>query len=176
MPKPSPGHEPDPMAGIVDRLLAQLPGLQSQPEASRNPIPRQATPLGAPAVVVRVHSTPQAQVIAAWLRVLLGLTLGVMMAGWPYSRTCGLPLFGYLGAVLTVILAGWWAAIASWRHRAALAHVVSLIVVFYGIMLAAAELLPRTGYAVDRATWQCNDAASTPTWTASTTQSVRISI
>lgn len=89
------------------------------------------------------------------MRVLLGLTLGVMMAGWPYLRTCGFPLFGYLCAITTVIVAGGWAAVAAWRYRVALAHIVSLIIVFYGIMLVTAELLPRTGYATDHATWQC---------------------
>jgi hypothetical protein len=83
-----------------------------------------------------------------------------MMAGWPYLRTCGFPLFGYLGAVVTVIMAGGWAAVASWRYRSALAHVVSLILVFYGMTLVVAELLPRTGYAVDQATWQCEDVVS----------------
>jgi hypothetical protein len=43
---------------------------------------------------------------------------------------------------------------------------VSLFIIFYGIVLAAAELLPRTGYATDHAVWQCEEA----------TQSVRISI
>jgi hypothetical protein len=87
--------------------------------------------------------------------VLLGLSLGVMLAAWPYLQTCGEPLLGYLGAVCTVVTAGGWAAVAAWRHRAGLAHIVSLILVFYGIMLAAAVVLPRTGYAVDQATWVC---------------------
>jgi hypothetical protein len=68
-----------------------------------------------------------------------------------------MPLAGYLGAVVTVILTGGWAASAAWRYRASLAHIVSLIIVFYGIVLAAAELLPRTGYAVDHADWQCEE-------------------
>jgi hypothetical protein len=89
--------------------------------------------------------------------VLLGLALGVMMGGWPYLRTCGLPLAGYLGAVVTVTLSGGWAASAAWKYRAGLAHVVSLIIMFYGVLLAAAELLPRTGYASDRATWGCEE-------------------
>jgi hypothetical protein len=67
---------------------------------------------------------------------------------------------GYLGAILTIILGGGWAAVSAWRYRASLAHVLSLIILFYGIMMAAAELLPRTGYAVDHATWECADAGS----------------
>jgi hypothetical protein len=124
-----------------------------------------------PAIVV------QGQPLGAWIRVLLALALGMTMAGWPYLRTCGLPLFGYLGAVGIVVVAGGWAAVASWRHRIALAHVVSLVLVLYGVMLGLAELLPRIGYAVTHATWQCNDSAFFPLWTASHwIQSVRISI
>jgi hypothetical protein len=68
-----------------------------------------------------------------------------------------MPLAGYLGAVATIILSGTWGASAAWKYRASLAHIVSLFILFYGIVLAAAELLPRTGYAVDRAVWQCEE-------------------
>jgi hypothetical protein len=85
-----------------------------------------------------------------------------MIAWWPYPRSCGFPLVGYLGAVTTIMLAGGWAAVAAWRYRASLAHIISMILVLYGIMLGAAELLPRTGYAVDHATWECQDTASPP--------------
>jgi hypothetical protein len=166
MPKPSPGPKPDPMAGVVDRLLAQLPGLHNEPSMSAAR-PRAAGQWTAPVSLAHTESASQSQLIGVWVRVLLGLAVGVMMgAGWPYPRACGLPLVGYLGAVVTVIVAGAWAASAAWRYRASLAHIVSLIILFYGIVLAAAELLPRTGYAVDHADWQCEE----------TTQSVRISI
>jgi hypothetical protein len=95
--------------------------------------------------------------VGVWTRIVLGLALSVMMGGWPYSRACGLPLAGYLGAVLAVILAGSWAAMAAWKYRAGLAHIVSLLILFYGVVLAAAELLPRAGYSVDRATWGCEE-------------------
>jgi hypothetical protein len=159
MPKPSPGHEPDPMASVVDRLLAQLPGLQGQPDLSRT-APRQVGQYATTVSTMRDQSASQRQLLGVWGRVLLGLALGVMMAGWPYLRTCGFPLVGYLGAVVTVIMSGGWAAVASWKYRSALAHLVSLILVVYGITLVVAELLPRTGYAVDQATWQCQEAAS----------------
>jgi hypothetical protein len=83
-----------------------------------------------------------------------------MMAAWPYGRSCGLPLLFYLGAILIVIVSGAWAAAASWRYRIGLAHIVSLTVLLYGITIAAAELLPRTGYAVNHASWQCDDLPS----------------
>lgn len=144
------------MAGVVDRLLAQLPGLQSEP-ARAGVRPRvAAAQWSTPGVTARTEPASQSQ-LGVWARVLLGLALGVMMAAWPYLKTCGVPLAGYLSAVLTVILSGLWAATAAWRYRAGLAHVVSLLILFYGILLAGAEVLPRIGYAVDRATWECPD-------------------
>ena len=68
-----------------------------------------------------------------------------------------MPLAGYLGAVGTIILSGAWGASAAWKYRASLAHIVSLFIIFYGIVLAAAELLPRTGYAAAHAVWQCEE-------------------
>ena len=157
MPNPSPGPKPDPMAGVVDRLLAQLPGLHSEPHVT----PARSRPGGqwtTPVSMARTASASQSQLIGAWARVLLGLAVGVTIgAGWPYSRTCGMPLAGYFGAVVTIILSGAWGASAAWKYRASLAHIVSLFIIFYGIVLAAAELLPRTGYAVDHAVWQCEE-------------------
>jgi hypothetical protein len=47
----------------------------------------------------------------------------------------------------------------TWRHRAARAHTLSLLIVLWGLVLAAVEVLPRTGYArpsADRpAAWAC---------------------
>jgi hypothetical protein len=63
----------------------------------------------------------------------------------------------YLGAILTIVLTGAWAATTSWRYRASLAHILSLILMFYGTLLGMAELLPRSGYAVEHATWQCSE-------------------
>jgi hypothetical protein len=163
MSKPPPHREPDPMASVVDRLLAQLPGLQGDSMAARSAprAPAQSTATTTPFRVQYVsQSTTPGEVIALWGRVVLGLALGITMAAWPYLRTCGFPLFGYLCAVLTVIVAGTWAAVAAWRYRSGLAHVISLVLVLYGVMLVTAELLPRIGYAVDHATWQCQEAPS----------------
>jgi hypothetical protein len=151
------------MASVVDRLLAQLPGLQQSPRSARTSSYPAVTSTY-PGVTSTVVATPirapeitPKQWIGVWGRVFLGLALGVMLAGWPYMRSCGFPLLGYLGAVLTVILSGLTAAAAAWRHRLGLAHVVALVIVLYGFTLCAAELLPRTGYAVKHATWWCND-------------------
>ena len=157
MPNPSPDRKPDPMAGVVDRLLAQLPGLQGEPHRPVN-TSRQTN------VVIASRSQPERDLLGPWARLLLGLALGTMIVWWPYSKSCGFPLVGYLGAIVTIILSGGWAAVASWRYRARLAHIISLILMFYGAMLGAAELLPRTGYAVDHATWGCHEVSSYMAW------------
>jgi hypothetical protein len=97
-----------------------------------------------------------------WFRLLLALSLGVMMGWWPYPRDCGFQLCSYLAAVGTVVMAGMWAASASWRVRHGLAHTLALILVFYGLILVGSELLPRTGYAIKSATWGCPDSAAAP--------------
>jgi hypothetical protein len=86
---------------------------------------------------------------------LLGTALGGVMAQWPYPHGCGWPLLGYLGAVATVMLTGAWIAFASWKLRSGPAHILSLILFFWGIVLAAEQVLPRIGYAADRASWRC---------------------
>lgn len=159
MPKPTPprGPQHDPMAGVVDRLLAQLPGLQGQPEPARAPAMRSSSSFGPMNIVPRPEVSPQRRMLGMWFRVALALSLAVTMGWWPYNRSCGFPLLGYLSAVTTVIVAGIWAAMASWRVRSGLAHTIALILVLFGFVLAGSELLTRNGYAVDRATWQCED-------------------
>ena len=90
-----------------------------------------------------------------WLRVVLGLTLALAMTQWPYLHRCGLNLFLYCGAIVTVIVAGVWSGVSSWYRRLALAHVLSVLVVLWGLVLAARETLPRIGYAQETATWLC---------------------
>ena len=125
------------MSGVVDRLLAQLPGLQGEAPSPRA-ISHQGASFGSSSSIHTVPP-PMEDLLGPWARLLLGLALGTMMAWWPYPRTCGFPLAGYLTAVFTVVLGGGWAAVSAWRYRASLAHVLSLILVFYGMMLVAAE-------------------------------------
>jgi hypothetical protein len=156
----------DPMASVVDRLLAQLPGLQpDRPEArgSRPRPPELRAGSVSFATPIRTDMGPS-RVLATWARVVLALTLGLMLARWPYSQVCGLPLLGYLSAVAVLIVAAGAGAAAAWRTRSALAHVVALVVMFYGTALAMAELLPRTGYAARHATWQCSGSSGSPHW------------
>jgi hypothetical protein len=163
MPKPPPQRvpPPDPMAGVVDRLLAQLPGLQDGNQPARTPA-RGNEPVSVATSARRNGAGTERPRLSMWIRVLLGLTLAVTMGSWPYSRDCGLPLFSYFGAVSMVLLAGIWAAFASWRQRSALAHVISLTLIFYAILLAGSELLPRTGYATEHASWTCDYIGGNP--------------
>jgi len=76
---------------------------------------------------------------------------------WPYANRCGVGLAGYLVAVLVVAAAGWWTAVTTWRARAGRAHVLALMLVAWGLILTAIEILPRVGYAADpaRISWGC---------------------
>jgi hypothetical protein len=86
------------------------------------------------------------------------------MTVWPYFRECGLPLFGYLGALAAVLLAGGWIAVTAWQLRNGVAHILALILLFWGLMLTADQLLSRTGYAAAPATWMCDAPDSGPGW------------
>ena len=97
--------------------------------------------------------------LGVMLRLLLAIALGVGMAFWPYPARCGAGLFGYLAATGVLVTAGLWSAIWSWRHRSHRAHIVSLLLVLWGGTLAAAEVLPKLGYAIPSedhpAAWMC---------------------
>ncbi len=114
-------------------------------------------------------TTPQREAIAdkqsrtstfgVMVRLLLSVALGVGMIFWPYQARCGLGLLAYLLAVVVLIGAGGWSAVWAWRHRAGKAHVLSLLIMLWGTILGAQEILPRVGYAIptlDRPNvWEC---------------------
>jgi hypothetical protein len=143
-----------------DKELAQIDKLiaagRAEPPAA--PAPAASAPAAARGRAepeVRPGSRPRA-ILFTWLRLLLGLLLGVAITQWPYAHGCGVALFGYLVAVAGVIVAGVWSAISSWRTRSALAHALSLALFCWGGVLAAREVLPRVGYARASATWLCH--------------------
>lgn len=90
-----------------------------------------------------------------WMRALLAAGLGVAVLQWPYANECGAMLYLYCGVVASVLVTGGWAATWSWRLRIAPAHLLSLIAIFWGIVLAAEQVLPRIGYAPFPQTWTC---------------------
>ncbi|HYV98829.1 MAG TPA: hypothetical protein VE967_15345 [Gemmatimonadaceae bacterium] len=91
------------------------------------------------------------------LRVGLAVAVAVAVPFWPYASRCGLWLIGFLGTVAAIIVAGSWAAVSTWRARAPRLHLAALLVVAWGLTLAAHEVLPRIGYAKDeaRVAWVC---------------------
>jgi hypothetical protein len=93
-------------------------------------------------------------------RLMLAVVLGLAMLFWPYSARCGPGLFAFLFASGMVVVGGVWSAVWTWRHRSAQAHILSLLLVVWGLVLAGLEILPRTGYATPTtqhpATWMCS--------------------
>lgn len=153
----------DPLADEIDALLKKLPHAEPEPSASKPAAPRQPAPAPnrAPPAVPR----PSARAVGrpplgVWAQVGAGVLLAAALTQWPYGAACGWGLLGYGSAVTAMLIVGGWCATEAWRARLAAAHVVSLIVVFWGIALAAEVILPRIGYAADAATWRC--AAEVP--------------
>ena len=109
----------------------------------------------APAAVRAGAPVTRGAALATWIRVGLGVALAAGMTQWPYFHACGTSLFLYLGAIGVLGLSGVWGALSSWRHRKGLAHTISLLVLVWAGILAAATILPRTGYATRSAEWWC---------------------
>ncbi len=85
--------------------------------------------------------------LGAAARLFLVLALGGAISLWPYARSCGAGLFAFIGIEAMLVVGGIWVATHSWRHRLPRIHVLALIVALGGLVLIAAELLPRVGYA-----------------------------
>lgn len=85
--------------------------------------------------------------IGGGARLILVFALGVALAFWPYERECGSGLAAYLSVEAVIIIGGLWVAISTWRARLPRMHVLSLLIVLVGMILIAAEVLPRIGYA-----------------------------
>lgn len=143
----------------VDRLLAKLPAADATRAGGSAPtVQRPAAP---PPVSASASGTGGVAIsgrewLGTWARVVLGLLVGIGMMMWPYSYDCGLRLMFYLAGVLVVITAGGWSSISSWKRRLGFAHIVSQLLIVWGLVLGAAEVLPRIGYAKTPATWLCH--------------------
>ena len=130
-----------------DALLPEQKGKGGKPSKA-------APPAAAPPPAARKTST-----LGVMARLVLAIALGVAIMFWPYSTKCGMGLFGYLAASIVVIVAGGWSAIWTWRHRSASGHILSLLLILWGALLAAQQVLPRIGYAkpdpAHPAIWMC---------------------
>jgi hypothetical protein len=97
--------------------------------------------------------------IGVYARMILVLALGVSIVFWPYATRCGQGLYGFLGAVSAVVVGGFWIGVLTWRWRMPKTHLLSAMVVLWGIAIAATQVLPRIGYARNDADhpvgWSC---------------------
>lgn len=147
----------------IDKQLSSMSDADLAAPAQARP----ALPAGSPAAQGRATAprsaeppaTGRAAVAGLYGRIGLSVALGVAMMFWPYDAKCGAGLALYLGAVLSVVVSGIWSAVWSWRHRASRLHVLSLLLLTWGLILGSLEVLPRIGYArpdpLHPATWQC---------------------
>jgi hypothetical protein len=145
----------------IDRQIESTAKLPPARSAGALPAPageRRAASRTGDTAVTAVHGTPTGRALAV-ARVVLSVALGVGILFWPYADRCGLGLAAYLGAVSVVVAGGVWSAVWTWRHRTPKSHVLALALVLWGLALAAAQVLPRTGYAkpdsMHPASWSC---------------------
>ena len=114
----------------------------------------------APAQQAKVQAKrSETSTFGVFARLVLAIALGFAMLFWPYPARCGVGLFAYLFAAVMVIVAGVWSSIWTWRHRTAQGHVLALLLIVWGVVLGATEVLPRVGYAKPNpgqaTTWMC---------------------
>jgi|SRR5450759_504694 len=119
--------------------------MESMSDSALIPAPAKGAPPAARAAVAAERATTRTW--PAFLRLALATALAVGILFWPYPSRCGAGLAGYLVAVTAVIVGGLWSSVWTWRHRTARAHVLSLLLVIWGLVLGATEILPHTGYA-----------------------------
>ncbi len=140
-----------------DRELAKIDKqLESVSDDALFPTKPSASPAARAETAAVKQKTSTFGVLA---RLVLATLLAVAIMFWPYEARCGLQLAYYLAAVIAVTASGVWSAVWSWRHHSGRAHMLSLLLVVWGLVLGAAEILPRVGYAapsLDRpAIWSC---------------------
>lgn len=131
----------------IDQAIERTPAAPASPAAAEAG-GKQLTPQRSPAVGRRA-------LIGVWVRLVLVTLLAVGLTVWPYARACGFGLFAYLGAVVVTIGTGVMTAVSTWRLRAGLPHVLSLLIALAGLVLLAHELAVRIGYAAVSHTWLC---------------------
>lgn len=141
------------------KIDAEMSKSANRPAAP--PRPGAAPMTGSPsAPVVGLPGGAPTTNFGVYARLTLAVAVGIGIIFWPYANRCGLGLAGYLGAVAAVIIAGGWSAVWTFRHRAGRAHTLALLLVLWGLILAALDVLPRMGYAKPTlehpAAWSCN--------------------
>ena len=96
-----------------------------------------------------------------YFRLTLVVCLAISIVCWPYDVSCGATLWGYLAAVLVLVVGGVWTAQATFRYQMPQRHLAALLLILWGLWLGAAQVLPRIGYANPipgrPTTWSCVD-------------------
>jgi hypothetical protein len=54
-----------------------------------------------------------------------------------------------------VVLSGAWVGFASWRLRSEVVQILAQVLFYWGVVLAAEQVLPRIGNAAETASWRC---------------------
>jgi len=136
-----------------DKELAKIDKqLESASDAQLFPEQKGATPAQKAEVAAERAATSSWPAI---LRLTLSVILGVAILFWPYANRCGVGLGGYLFGVTAVAASGVWSAVWTWRHRTGRAHALSILLIVWGLILGATEVLPRIGYAKQSLSWSC---------------------
>jgi hypothetical protein len=130
----------------VDKLLAKLP--EAEPTLGRGVPTVPVSPRPAVGGVPGAGALPAGPArgrawVTTWMRVGLGLALGVGMLLWPYTHACGWRLGVYLVGATVVSVAGVWSALTSWKRRLGIAHILSIVLIVWGLALAGRQILPR---------------------------------
>jgi hypothetical protein len=151
----------------IDKQLASLPDEALMPAAPDKQAKGPAARGGGGRAAAPAPAEPRPTTsFGVFARLTLALAVGIAMAFWPYPSRCGVGLIGYLGAVGVMTAGGVWASIWTWRHRASRAHLVSLAITVWGVLLGSLEILPRIGYAypTDKhpAGWSCSAVQAKP--------------
>jgi hypothetical protein len=133
----------------IDKVIAKGGAVGPAPVPAARTAGASPAPGGPGAVVSRK------QALTTWIRALLGILLVGGILQWPYAHRCGLGLMLYLGASGTVVVAGLWTMVVSWRRRQGWAHTVGVLTLLAGMGLVAMAVLPRLGYAKVALPWLC---------------------
>lgn len=139
----------------IDKAISKMPTPPGPPAG----VARSTANAGAAAAAPAAPAVRRRDRAATWLWLVLGLTLAVALPLWPYAASCGAGLFGYLGVIAVLVLSAVLALRASWRARQGKANAVAVLLLIWGLTLAAMAVLPRIGYARASATWMCPAAA-----------------
>ena len=137
----------------IDKVIAKQGGAPA-PAAQKGGAVARREATGAPAAA-RGPSPSRRGAAVAWFWTLLAVALAAVLPLWPYNKACGLGLALFLGATGVAGLAGLFGAVASWSNRRSFAHTLSLLALAWAGVIAAREVLARTGYAAETGTWRC---------------------